>query len=66
MVQKFKLDAEKYKTVQSGPDFYKMMSSESDEVKVKWLKHNIARGLIDTKQILKRGGYTKLGVVFPL
>ena len=67
-VQKFKLDAEKYKTVKSGPDFYKMMSNESDEVKVKWLKHNIAQGLIDTKQIPKvvKEYYTKLGVVFPL
>ncbi len=68
MVQKFKLDHEKYKTVKSGPDFYKMMSNESDEVKVKWLKHNIAQGLIDTKQIPKvvKEYYTKLGVVFPL
>jgi hypothetical protein len=62
-----KLDHEKYKAVKSGPEFYKMMSGESDPVKKAWMQYHIDKGLIDTKQVPQEVilYYKGLGVKFP-
>ncbi|CAH0366538.1 unnamed protein product [Pelagomonas calceolata] len=62
-----KLDHEKYKAVKSGPEFYKMMSGESDPVKKAWMQYHIDKGLIDTRQIPQEVivYYKGLGVKFP-
>ena len=67
MTKDLELDTEKYDAIQSGPDFYKLMSGESDDVKKKWLQYAIDNNLIDTKQIPKVvvAHYRKLGVYFP-
>ena len=67
MTKELELDMEKYDAIQSGPDFYKLMSGESDDVKKKWLQYAIDNNLIDTKQIPKVvvAHYRKLGVYFP-
>lgn len=67
MTKDLELDTEKYDAIQSGPDFYKLMSGESDDVKKKWLQYAIDNNLIDTKQIPKVvvAHYRNLGVIFP-
>ena len=67
MTKELELDMEKYDAIQNGPDFYKLMSGESDDVKKKWLQYAIDNNLIDTKQIPKVvvAHYRKLGVYFP-
>lgn len=67
MTKDLELDTEKYDAIQNGPDFYKMMSGESDPVKKKWLQYAIDNNLIDTKQIPKVvvAHFRNLGVIFP-
>ena len=67
MTKDLELDTEKYDAIQNGPDFYKLMSGESDDVKKKWLQYAIDNNLIDTKQIPKVvvAHYRNLGVIFP-
>ena len=67
MTKDLELDTEKYDAIQNGPDFYKLMSGESDDVKKKWLQYAIDNKLIDTKQIPKVvvAHYRNLGVIFP-
>ena len=61
-----KLDHEKYKAVKSGPEFYKMLSGESDPVKKAWMQHHVDNNLIDTRQIPQEVYlyYKGLGVKF--
>ena len=51
VLKDLKLDHEKYKAVKSGPEFYKMLSGESDPVKKAWMQYHVDNNLIDTKQI---------------
>lgn len=51
VVKDLKLDHEKYKAVKSGPEFYKMLSGESDPVKKAWMQYHVDNNLIDTRQI---------------
>jgi len=67
VLKELKLDHEKYKAVKSGPEFYKMLSGESDPVKKAWMQYHIDKGLIDTRQIPQEVivYYKGLGVKFP-
>ena len=66
VLKDLKLDHEKYKAVKSGPEFYKMLSGESDPVKKAWMQHHVDNNLIDTKQIPQEVYlyYKGLGVKF--
>jgi len=66
VIKDLKLDHEKYKAVKSGPEFYKMLSGESDPVKKAWMQHHVDNNLIDTRQIPQEVYlyYKGLGVKF--